>query len=79
MLENVAVTLRARLKDTLQVPVPEQLPLQPVKVEPLAALGVRATLVPEAKEVLQALPQVIPVGLLVTVPEPAPALVTVRV
>ncbi len=43
---NVAVTLRPRLMVTVHVPVPVQAPLQPVKVEPVAAAAVRVTLVP---------------------------------
>ena len=72
------MTLRAALMVTLQVPVPVQAPLQPVKVEPAVAAAVRVTLVPLVKLVLQVLPQVIPLGDEVTVPDPVPALVRVR-
>ena len=73
---NVAVTERAALKVVTQLPVPEQAPDQPVKVEPPAATAVSVTLVPELKLALQMLPQLMPAGLLVTVPAPVPALDT---
>src|ERR1039457_1190763 len=38
---KVAVTLWSRLIVTLQTPVPEQAPLQPVNVEPAAGVAVR--------------------------------------
>ena len=69
---NVAVTLRAWVMLTVQVPVPEHDPLQPVKVEPVVGVAVRVTLVPVLNEALQVAPQEIPVGLLVTVPVPVP-------
>jgi hypothetical protein len=40
---NVAVTLLAASIGTLHVPVPEQAPLQPVKVEPAVGVAVRVT------------------------------------
>jgi hypothetical protein len=76
---NVAVTLRAADILTVQVPVPVHAPLQPVKVEPVPAAAVRVTEVPDAYEALQVLPQLIPVGFDVTVPDPVPLLVKVRV
>ena len=48
VLLNVAVTLRACVIDTAQVPVPLQAPLQPANVEPPAAAAVSVTLVPVA-------------------------------
>ena len=76
---NVAVTLRAWVRLTVQVPVPlHPSPLQPVKVEPRAAVAVRVTLVPKSKAALHVVPQLIPAGLLVTVPLPVPAWLTVR-
>jgi hypothetical protein len=76
---NVAVTALAAVMVTLQVPVPEQAPLQPAKVDPAAAVAVKVTGVPLAKLALQVLGQVIPLGLLLTDPEPVPASVTVKV
>jgi hypothetical protein len=63
---------------TVQGPAPLQAPLQPAKVEPAAGEGVSVTGVPAAKSAVQAAPQSIPGGLLVTVPLPVPALLTVR-
>ena len=59
-----------RLEDmrTLQVPVPEHAPPQPLKVWPVAGVAVSLTLVPEAYEALQVLPQSIPLPLTVPLP-----------
>jgi hypothetical protein len=77
---NVAVTVVAALSVTLQVPVPEQPPpLQPVKVEPAAGVAVKVTTVPLANAAEHVVPHEIPAGLLVTVPVPVPALLTVSV
>ena len=46
MALNVAVTARACVIDTVQVPVPVQAPLQPVKVELLATAAVSVTTAP---------------------------------
>jgi hypothetical protein len=75
---NVAVTDLAALMVTLQPPVPLQAPLQPAKVDPEPATSVRVTTVPLLKFALHVLGQLIPVGLLVTVPDPVPADVTER-
>ena len=45
---NVAVAERACDIDTVQVPVPEQAPLQPAKLAPLPAAAVSVTDVPLA-------------------------------
>src|SRR5262247_2410708 len=74
---KVAVTDCAALIVTLQVPVPVQPPLQPVKVEPAAGVAVRVTTVPVVKEVEHVAPHVMPAGALVMVPLPAPVLLTV--
>ncbi len=76
---NVAVTDFAVSIVTVHVPVPEHAPLQPVKVESDEELAVNVTMVLLLKADEQVLPQLIPVGLLVTVPLPVPAFVTVKV
>ena len=64
---------------TVQEPVPAQPPpVQPVKEEPAAGAAVSVTAVPLGKFAVQVAPQLMPAGLLVTVPVPAPAGVTVR-
>ena len=80
---KVAVTVVSALSVTVQVPVPGQvtpLPLQPVKTEPLFGNAVSVTMLPTGKLALQLLvlplTQLIPVGLLLTVPRPAPASLT---
>lgn len=47
-------------------------PDHPAKVEPVAGVAARVTEVPPLNMALQAEPQLIPEGLLVTVPPPAP-------
>src|SRR2546425_942786 len=80
MSVNVAVTVGAALRGTVQAPGPEQPPpVQPLKVEPAAGAAVSVTAVPLAKLAAQVAPQVMPAGLLVTVPAPVPALETVSV
>jgi hypothetical protein len=74
---NVAVRLFAASMTTAQLPVPVQAPPQPVKVEPVAAVALRARLVPLATLALQVLPQSMTAGLEATVPLPVPALPTV--
>src|SRR5882724_5497059 len=76
---NVAVTPRAALIVMLQAPVPVQLPLQPLKIEPAAGAAVKVTAVPLAYAAAQLVPHEMPAGALVTVPLPALALVTVSV
>jgi len=79
-MANVAVTVVAALTVTVQVPVPEQPPpLQPLKMEPAAGAAVSVTEVPVANAAEQVAPQETPAGALVTVPLPAPALLTVSV
>jgi hypothetical protein len=73
---KVAVTAWAALIVTVQVPVPVQALLQPAKVEPVAGISVKVTLVPLGKFALQVPGQLIPVGALVTVPDPLPITVT---
>jgi hypothetical protein len=74
---KLAVTLVVALTATAQFPVPAQAPLQPVKVEPAAGAAERVTFVPPATFALQMLPQLIPLGVEVTVPLPVPPFATV--
>jgi hypothetical protein len=76
---KVAVTLRAAVMLTAQLPVPEHAPVQPANVEPLLAAAVSVTTAPGLKLALQVLPHEIPAGLLLTVPLPVPALLTLSV
>jgi hypothetical protein len=77
---KLAVTVWAALIVTVHVPVPVQPPpLQPLNVEPAAGVAVKVTAVPLANPAEQVVPQEMPVGALVTVPPPAPALLTVSV
>jgi hypothetical protein len=73
---KVAVTDCAALIDTVQLPVPVQAPLHPAKAEPVAAVSAKVTLVPPAKFALQVPGHLMPVGVLATVPDPLPAIVT---
>src|SRR5206468_529943 len=79
MLVKVAVAPRTALMVTLQVPVPAQPPLQPVKADPAAGVAVRVTTVPFANDAEHAAPHEMPAGALVTLPVPAPAALTVSV
>jgi hypothetical protein len=75
---NVAVTDCAALIVTEHVPVPEQPPPDhPAKLDPDAGDAVNVTTVPLLKVAEHVAPQLIPEGLEVTVPLPAPAGVTV--
>jgi hypothetical protein len=65
---------------TGQAPVPEQAPFQPPKPEPVAAAAASVTDVPETKvEEHWLVEQLMPAGVLVTVPAPAPEILTVSV
>src|SRR5262249_60549175 len=75
---KLAVTVWPALMVTTQDPVPAQAPLQPVKMEPVGAVALRVTPTLELNEVEQVEPQLMPVGALVTVPVPVPAVFTVR-
>jgi len=78
-LVKVAVTVCGAFTVTLQVPVPVQLPLQPLKDEPAAGVAVSVTPVPLANAAEHVTPQLMPAGELVTVPVPAPAVLTLSV
>ena len=74
-----AVTVWSAFIVTVHEPVPLQPPpLQPVNVEPPVEAAVRATVLPLGKSAAQVAPQEMPLGLLVTVPVPAPDLLTVN-
>ncbi len=76
---NVAVTEEFADRVTTQVvEVPVHAPDHPEKVEFAAGVSVSVTLVPEARLVLQLVPQLIPDGLLVTVPVPVPDNATLK-
>jgi hypothetical protein len=63
----------------VQVPVPlHPPPLQPAKSDAADADAVNVTVLPVGNWALQIAPQLMPDGLLVTVPVPVPALFTVR-
>ena len=59
--------------DRVQAAVPLHAPDHPAKNDPLAGTAVSFTLVPELKEAVQVGEQLMPAGLLVTVPLPVPA------
>jgi len=59
--------------------VPVHAPLHPMNTDPAAVDAVRVTVAPLAKLAAQAVPQLIPAGVLVTVPVPDPVLVTLNV
>jgi hypothetical protein len=63
---------------TAHAPVPLHAPLHPANVEPTAGVAVRITGVPAAYVAEHVAPQLIPAGLLVTVPSPVPTLFTDR-
>jgi hypothetical protein len=69
---NVAVTDVLAVSVTVHALVPVHAPDQPANVDPLAAVGVSVTAVPLLKVALQVCPQLMPAGLLVTVPVPVP-------
>jgi hypothetical protein len=69
---NVALTVLLALNVTVHAPIPLHAPDQPTKAEPAAAVGVRVTTVPVLKTALQVDPQLMPLGLLATVPLPLP-------
>ena len=74
---KAAVTVTLLLMWTVQVPVPVQPPpLQPAKTDPEAGTAVSVTVIPPENEREQVVPQLMPLGALVTVPLPDPFLVT---
>lgn len=76
---NVAFTVVDDFSVRVHDPVPEQLPpLQPPK-DPFVAVAASVTTDPDEKLAEHLLLQLIPAGVLVTVPVPLPAKLTVRV
>ena len=66
---KVAVTIVSPAGlDTVQIPVPEHAPLQPVKAKPTAGTALRVTVAPELSPSVQSKPQVMPAP--VTMPMP---------
>jgi hypothetical protein len=63
---------------TMHAPAPVQSPDHPPNVEPTAADADSITMVPAAKVAEHVVPQLIPVGLEVTVPVPVPPFMTTR-
>jgi hypothetical protein len=63
----------------VQGPVPVQAPLQLANKDPAAGAAFSVTTVPVGNGALQLVPQLIPPGMLVTVPPPVPAVFTVSV
>jgi hypothetical protein len=77
---KLAMTVWLAFIATIHEPVPlHPAPLQPPNVDPADGVAVNVTVVPLLKVELQVVPQLMPEGLLITVPSPAPALVTARV
>jgi hypothetical protein len=73
---NVAVADVAEVTSTVHVDVPLQAPDHPANAEPDLGAAVSFTDVPVRILVEQVVPQLIPEGLLVTVPAPVPVLCT---
>jgi hypothetical protein len=69
---NVAVAEVLAVSERVHEPVPEQAPDHPANVDPDAGVAVSVTGVPLSKFAVQVAPQLIPDGVLVTVPEPVP-------
>jgi len=76
---NCAPTVVLTVRVITQDPVPAHGADHPVKFEVPLGVAVSVTTVPDAKLAVQVEPQLIPAGLLITVPPPDPDLVTVRV
>jgi hypothetical protein len=75
---KVALTSWLALSVSVQVElVPLHGPVHPAKVELVAAVAVRVTGAPRSKFALQAWPQLMPEGLLATLPVPLPPRATV--
>src|SRR5207249_4160353 len=75
---NCALTTRDAVMLTEQPAAPAHDPPHPEKIEPGAAVAIRVTPLPGANGSVQTAPQLIPAGMLVTVPTPPPVFKTVR-
>jgi len=75
---KAAVTCVLPVSLMVQGEVPVQAPLQPMKLEPEFAAAVKVTVLSALKAELHEWPQLIPPGLLVTVPAPLPDIWTVN-
>jgi hypothetical protein len=75
-VEKVATTEAALSSVSVQGPVPVQAPDHPENVSPVPGVAVSVTTVPPLKVAVHVDPQLMPAGLLVTVPVPDPCLVT---
>jgi hypothetical protein len=76
----VKVTVQLRAADIVTLPsVQSASPVHPANVEPADGEAASATPVPEVNAALHVAPQLIPAGVLVTVPVPLPALLIVNV
>jgi len=72
---NVAVTARAWLIVSWQLPLPVHAPLQPEKTDPVPGVAASVTTVPLSNRALHPVPQPTPLGpVVVTLPAPAPAM-----
>jgi hypothetical protein len=74
---NMAITEALEFSVNVQGVVPPQAPYHPPKVESELGVAVSVTDVPLGKSALQVAGQLIPAGLLMTVPAPAPSFCTV--
>jgi hypothetical protein len=77
MMLKVAVAVAAALSVNVQAAWPLHAPDQLANVEPVAGVGVSVICVPLGKLPAHVVPQLIPLGALVTVPVPVPASCTV--
>jgi hypothetical protein len=71
-LLKFAVTVVLPVSVSLQLLVPVQAPDHPMKESPLAGVALSINAVPGLKLAVQDCPQLIPAGLLLTVPDPEP-------
>jgi hypothetical protein len=70
LLTKFAVTLALADRVKLQAAVPLQPPVQPLNVNPASGVAFKVTVAPAVKLERQLVPQLIPEGVLVTVPLP---------